>query len=246
MSPQVETAPVQETAQVETLTEQQSVSLLEQAMSRPVSQENEAFDMALRYAAPAADSRFWSDAAGVPQALMKILAGRELGLSPIVSLQAVNIIKGKVGISGDMIATKLRQAGYTWGFFKHDADGCTLAWYKGWNADGTPKPMIDPATGKQVLVEFHRKDAERAELVEKGDGSKKTSGMYDKYPKSMYFNRCLAFFRRWYAPEVTNGVNVFVPDELEDAPASADSATQSQAEALRARISNIKSEKVVA
>lgn len=197
-------------------------SLLEQALDRPLAREQAEFDLAMRYAQPAADSRYWGDAANVAQSLMKILAGKELGLSAIVSLQAVVIVKGKISISGDMIATKLREAGYRWGFLQHDENGCVLAWFKGFDEAGKPVPLIDPATGKQVTVSFTRQDAERAELAERpgAPGEKKTSGMYDKYPRSMYFNRCLAFFRRWYAPEVTNGVNVYAPEELMDAGAN--------------------------
>ncbi len=58
-----------------------------------------------------AQSGYFSDAKDAAQAVVKILAGQELGLPPIASMTGINIIKGKVSLSAVAMATVLKRHG---------------------------------------------------------------------------------------------------------------------------------------
>jgi len=187
----------------------------------PLAIESARFNFALSFGRAAASSQYFSDATSVSQAAVKIMAGYELGLTPVISLMHVNIIKGKVSLDGNLIATLLRKAGYSWKTIQHDENGAEFLFYKNGEAMTTLKRdgeghLVDVP----LTVAFTRKDAESADLTgprgeEKPGQKPKEKGMYEKYPRNMYFNRVITNFQRWHAPEVSNGISVYTPEELQ-------------------------------
>ena len=51
-----------------------------------------------------AESGFFSDSRDAAKAVVKIMAGKELGLPPIVSMTGINLIKNKITISANTMA----------------------------------------------------------------------------------------------------------------------------------------------
>lgn len=137
-------------------------------------------------------SGYFKDSRSASQAVVKILAGREIGLPPIASMREVYIVKDKVSFSAHLIAGLVKGSQkYDYRVTRLDDKGCSVTFLEG---------------GKEIgKSEFGEEDARRAQLVA-GDN-------YKKYPRNMYFSRAIANGCRWYCPDVFNG-SVYTPDEL--------------------------------
>lgn len=198
----------------------QTETLLDQIVGEDLQRDHQRFEFAQRFAEGAARSNYFDDARAMPQALMKIMAGYELGLQPMVSLMHVHVIKGKVSLDGHLVATLLRRAGYTWQPLQHDEQGAEFLFFKNGKMLMTTKRQPNgELTEVPLTIAFTRKHAEDADLTgprgEDKPGQKpKEKGMYEKYPRNMFFNRVITNFQRWHAPEVTSGITVYTPEEL--------------------------------
>ena len=51
-----------------------------------------------------ADSGYFQDARQAAQAIVKVMAGRELGFGPIASMTGIHIIQGRPAIGADLMA----------------------------------------------------------------------------------------------------------------------------------------------
>jgi len=141
-----------------------------------------------------AQSGYFQDARQAAQAVVKILAGQELGLPPIASMTGINIIKGKVSLSAVAMATVLKRHGdYDYKVRRNDETGCEIEYfYKG------------ESLGISI---FTLKDADQAGIF-------KINPNYKKYPRNMLFARAMSNGIRWYCPEVLGGP-AYTPGELE-------------------------------
>ncbi len=83
---------------------------------------DEAYTMALALHA----SGLFPDLASSQQALAKIIAGAELGLSPIAALNGFHIVKGKIMTHYSVIAWRVRQVGYKYKVIEHTKDVCRI------------------------------------------------------------------------------------------------------------------------
>jgi hypothetical protein len=142
-----------------------------------------------------AESGYWPDVKSAAQAVVKIVAGEELGLGPMAAMEGLTFIKGKLGFRGNLIATLVRQhETYRYKVVERTDENCKLEIWDGedWNE-----------------VEFTLKDAARAQLVKDDSGWK-------KYPRAMCFNRALTEGVRAYIPDVTAGTPAYTEDEIEE------------------------------
>ena len=140
-----------------------------------------------------AKSGYFADAREAAQAAVKVMAGEELGLAPVASMMGINIIKGKVALSANLMAAQVRRHGYNYRVKQMDNSGAVIEFIA--------------KDGKSVLGEsaFSESDAKAAEI--KGD-------MYKKYPRNMYFSRAMSNGVKWFCPEVTSGMPIYTPEEL--------------------------------
>lgn len=137
-----------------------------------------------------ATSGFFQDARQLAQACVKIAAGAEYGLPPVVSMTGINVIKGRVTLSANVMAAIMKRAGYK---LKTRFDGeqsCTIT-------------VIDPDGENLGESSFSMDDARKAGLG--GDNWK-------KFPRNMLFARAVSNAARWFAPEVLTGA--ITPEEL--------------------------------
>lgn len=143
-----------------------------------------------------AASQYFADARDVAQAAVKIMAGQELGIPPIAAMMGIHVIKGKIVLSGNLIASRIRAHGYDFRHKRFDGTGCVLEFLGKLEA------------GKRTVLgesAFTEEDARAAGCY--GD-------MYKKYPRNMYFNRALSNGAKWFTPEVFAGAPVYVAEEL--------------------------------
>ncbi len=141
-----------------------------------------------------AQSGYFSDAKDAAQAVVKILAGQELGLPPIASMTGINIIKGKVSLSAVAMATVLkRHGGYDYKVKENSEEAVEIEFF-------FEKENIG-------ISRFTIEDAKIAGLF-------KINPNYKKYPRNMLFARAMSNGIRWYCPDVLGGP-AYTPGELE-------------------------------
>lgn len=160
-----------------------------------------------RVAKACAASGYYKDVRDASQAVVKMLAGREMGVGPIQALAGIYIVEGKPSAGANLIAANVKRSGrYDYRVRKRTDEECVLAWYD---------------AGQEVgESSFTRKDAERAGLWGKQNWS--------KYPRAMLFARALTEGVRVYCPDAASGV-VYVPEELApDMPVTEDGTPVAQ------------------
>jgi len=142
-------------------------------------------------------SGYFSDTREIAQAVVKVLAGQELGFGPIASMQGVYIVKGRVSMAANLIAAAIQRSGrFRYRVTRIDKTGCAITFYERWNQGEWTE------VGEST---FDSADAVQAGLAG-GDN-------YKHFPRNMYFARALTNGARWYTPEVFNGP-IYTPDEL--------------------------------
>ena len=127
------------------------------------------------------------------QACVKIMAGMELGFTPIQSMTGIHIIKGKIAIGVHLMAAGIVSAGYDYKVLSHDETECEIEYFSpGGESVGTSRFTMDDA-------------------IQAGVGGK---DMWKKYPKNMLYARAMSNGAKWYCAGAFGGSAVYVPEEL--------------------------------
>lgn len=131
------------------------------------------------------------------EAVVKILAGRELGLAPLESMTNIYIVNGKVALQAKIIGSLIKKSSrYDYTINKLDDQECTITFY---SIESPDKPKIE--LGKST---FTVKDAAKAGIINKE--------VWKSYPRNMLFARALSNGARWYCPDVFCG---YTAEEIE-------------------------------
>lgn len=151
-------------------------------------------DDAERAARAMAASGFFADTREAAQALVKILAGQEMGFGPFAAMTNVHIIKGKPTLSANLMAAAVKRTGrYNYRILHLDDTGCEIAFFE---------------SGSEVgRSSFTQADAQKAGLLGKDT--------WRQYPRNLYFARAMSNGARWYAPDAMGGAPVYTPEELD-------------------------------
>lgn len=126
-----------------------------------------------------------------------ILAGRELGLQPMVSLRSLSMIKGKVVLAADVMLGLMIRAGAK---VKWISDG----------ANGVAKLELTRPGQEPHVSTFTMEDAQKAGLA--------SNDNYKKHQGAMLRARAVSSAARAYMPDILSGS--YVPGELEEEPAT--------------------------
>jgi hypothetical protein len=85
------------------------------------------FELDQRRANAYAESGYWPDAKSQAQALVKIEAGRALGLPAIVAMSEVHVIQGKPTLGAGALAALVKTSGrYDYRIVEHTEERCTI------------------------------------------------------------------------------------------------------------------------
>ena len=152
------------------------------------------FDDVERAAKAMAGSGFFTDTKQAAQAIVKIMAGAELGVGAFASMVGVNIIQGKPTFSANIMAAAVKRSGrYNYRVAEMTDKNCAIEFMERfdgkWQTSGVSTFGID--------------DARKA-------GTKNL----DKFPRNMLFARAMSNGVRWYCPDVMNGSVAYTPEEL--------------------------------
>lgn len=139
-------------------------------------------------------SGLFPDLRSEAQAYVKILAGQELGIGPMAAVAGLNVIKGRVTFSANLLASLVKgHPTYDYRVTEHTAGACRIVFLQ---------------NGEEIGVsEFTTDDRARAGLGGQN---------WQKYPRAMMFARALTQGVRWYCPDVTSGTPAYVPEEIAD------------------------------
>jgi hypothetical protein len=163
------------------------------ALSVPISADEAAFALDQRRATAYASSGYWPDAKSMAQALVKVEAGRALGLPALVAMSEVHVIDGKPSLGAGAYAALVKaHPRYDYRVVVLTDVECELAFYEGGAHVGGSR--------------FTIADAEQAGL--------KGRGPWKQYPRNMLFARAMSNGCAWFAPDVTMG-RVYTGDEID-------------------------------
>ena len=138
-------------------------------------------------------SGYFSDVKSEAQALVKVMAGAEIGLPPFAAMTGIHIVQGKPVIGANLIATLVKNdPRYDYRVKQADATACIIQWYESGQAVGESSFTMTEATA--------------AGLTGKDN--------WKKYTSDMLFARALTRGARRYAPGIFGGSPIYTPDEL--------------------------------
>lgn len=138
-------------------------------------------------------SGFFSDVKTQAQAMVKVMAGAEIGLPPFASMTGIHIVQGKPVLGANLIATLVKNdPRYDYRIKQADNETCVLSWYEGgkWVGEST----------------FTMAEAQTAGLTNKPT--------WKAYPSDMLFARALTRGARRYAPGIFGGAPIYTPEEM--------------------------------
>jgi len=135
-------------------------------------------------------SGMFSDIKSAQQAVVKIMAGAEMGISPFAAMSGIHIIQGKPTIGAGLMAARVKGFGkYDYKVLEHSDKICSIEYFQGANSLGVSTFTIE--------------DAKKA-------GTKNI----DRFPKNMLFARAMSNGVKWYTPDIYENP-VYVPEEME-------------------------------
>lgn len=136
-------------------------------------------------------SGYFQDVRDASQAVVKMLAGQELGFGPMASMTGIYIVKGRVTLSANLLAAAVKRGGkYNYRVVELSEAACKIDFYEG-------KEKIGESS-------FSMEDAKAAGLV---------NDQYKKFARNMLFARAMSNGAKWYCADVFGGP-VYTPDEL--------------------------------
>lgn len=153
-------------------------------------------------------SGFFADTRDAAQAIVKVMAGQELGFAPIASMTGVYIVKGKVSLSANLIAAAVKRSGrYTFRVRQHDAQICEIEFFE-----------LDKSGNKESIgvSSFSMKEAREGQINmdwDKHSNGWKEKATWKNFPRNMLYARAMSNGAKWYCPDVFGGP-VYTPDEL--------------------------------
>lgn len=127
------------------------------------------------------------------QALSVIEYGREIGLKPIVSLQTMTVIKGRLCIFTQALAALAKEDGITIEVVEKNTKGCTVRLFR-------------LGSQSSYTSSFTEEDAKRAGLLSKDN--------YMNYPEDMYYCRAVSRGVKVFAPGLALGLHT--AEELDE------------------------------
>jgi hypothetical protein len=153
----------------------------------------------MRYAKIFADSGLFPDVQNYSQGIVKIMAGRELGLTPLESINTIYITKGKIGVETKVFLAAIKKSK------KYDY---SVEFEYGENPTNKRKYLKE---ARVTIYQIYKDTKEplgtasfsAQDVVTIG---KDKSAVYASYPDLMYFYRAASKAIRLYCPDILQGL----------------------------------------
>jgi hypothetical protein len=149
-------------------------------------------------------SGWFKDTTDLSKAVVKIMAGQELGIGPMASMSGIQIIQGKPVLSANLLAAQIKNSNkYNYKVLKRDNEECQIEFYERFSSDKLESVGVS---------HFSIVEAKQAGLTIKD--------VWKSYASDMLFARAISRGSRTYCPDIFNGAPVYTPGELEESPPS--------------------------
>lgn len=136
-----------------------------------------------------AESGLFTDVKSQSQAVVRILAGQEIGIPAFAAISGIHIIQGKPTIGAGLMASRVKGSGkYDYKVKEHTDKICSIDFFQGEKNIGNSTFTIE--------------DAKKA-------GTKNL----DKFPKNMLFARAISNGVKFFTPDIFAGP-VYTPEEM--------------------------------
>jgi len=141
------------------------------------------------------------------QAVVKIVGGAELGLTPIVAMTQLNMVKGKLELSARVQGALVRRSGlYKWRVIERGYERCRLEFFE---RERLPIGFSEwESVGE---IEFTIDDAKRGRVY-----SVDPNSAWQSWPREMLFARALTLGIRTFWPDVFAGATLYDTGEIQD------------------------------
>lgn len=144
-------------------------------------------------------SGLFKDVRDQAQAMVKVLAGREMGLEPVEAMMSLYVVSGRVGIYAEALAAKVKAApDMNYRVLEHTDQICSIQFKE--LVNGAWEECGPPST-------FTADDAKRA-------GTQNMA----KFGRNMLFARAMSNGFKWYCPHL-KVPGMLTAEEIEDIPA---------------------------
>lgn len=150
------------------------------------------FDQVQRLAGMFAASGYFKDVTDVAKAGVKILAGAELGISPMAAMNGIYMVNGRPSLSAQLMASCLIANGFKYKIVAHSAKVCTIEFWRSGELLGVSTFTIEQAV--------------EAKLADKD--------VWKNYPENMLFARAMSNGARWFCPDAFRGGQYYTPEEM--------------------------------
>lgn len=161
------------------------------------------------------ESGFFPNIKTAAQAMVKIIAGQELGFAPVVSMTGIHFFLNRVDFSSTLKASLIKASGkYNYKILDHSTERCEISFFEKvnneWVSCGVP-------------VVYTIGDAKVAGLTNKDN--------WKNHPKDMLFAACIRQGQRRYCADVLHGLGNEQDAEFADEQAAVDASAFENAKA---------------
>jgi len=147
------------------------------------------------------ESGAFNDTKQVAQAMVKIIAGQELGFSPIVSMTGIHFFQGKVAIGSNLMASLIKESPkYDYEIIEHSSVACAVQFYS----------IAGQRVKLGVPVRYTIEEARDAGLLAKDT--------WKKYASDMLFATVMRQGTRRHCADVLRGVTDETDTYVEHSP----------------------------
>jgi len=144
-----------------------------------------------------AKSGMFPDIKNAAQGYVKILAGKELGLSPIQALNSFYFVNGRLGIMSQAVSALVKKSGkYDYQIVSHTDQECVIEFY-----------LVNGDKKKIGTSKFDMKAAAKAGIINKD--------VWKNYPMNLLFARAMMNGVRFFCPDAISSLTYSV-EELRD------------------------------
>lgn len=151
------------------------------------------FEVMQRAAKAMLDSGYFKDSGDIAKAVVKVMAGAELGIAPFAAMSGIHIVQGRPTLSSNLIATLVKNDGrYNYRVRVANDSECVIVWFEDGQECGESS--------------FTMQEAQTAQLTGKA--------VWKQYPSDMLFARALTRGARRFAPGIFGGAPVYTPEEV--------------------------------
>lgn len=162
------------------------------------------FDGLQRAAMALYKSGYFEDAKSEAQAIVKVMAGAEVGIPPFASMTGINIIQGKPAFGANLIATLVdNHPRYDYRVIRADDEACVIEWFKDGKKAGESSFTIEEA---RRIKQWDKKKNAFVPLTDKFN--------WQNWPSDMLFARAMTRGQKRYAAGVAGGAPLYTAEEL--------------------------------